>query len=106
MHPENTTPVAATAPADVGHEPACPYPGHCFCGQAPAADWFDTPNPAPRRRKTFEQLLVELADRNGDPVFPVTPADGGRRAQHRVTYTDVIDGLHGLARQAQRADRP
>lgn len=32
--------------------------------------WSDTPNPAPRRRRPMSELLVELAERNGDPVWP------------------------------------
>lgn len=40
--------------------------------QEPHADavaFFDRPNPSPRRRKPMEQLLAELAARNGDPVW-------------------------------------
>ena len=35
--------------------------------------FFDRPNPTPRRRKPMEQLLAELAQRNGTPVFRVQP---------------------------------
>lgn len=33
--------------------------------------WFDEPNPNPKRRRPMAELLVELAERNGDPVWPV-----------------------------------
>lgn len=35
-----------------------------------ASDWFDRPNPNPKRRRPMAELLVELAERNGDPVWP------------------------------------
>lgn len=35
-----------------------------------ASDWFDRPNPNPKRRRPMADLLVELAERNGDPVWP------------------------------------
>lgn len=37
-----------------------------------AVAFFDWPNPAPKRRKPMEQLLAELAARNGDPVWAAT----------------------------------
>ena len=35
-------------------------------------EFCDRPNPNPVRRPSMERLLVDLAERNGDPVFPVT----------------------------------
>lgn len=61
MHDDNT-PIAATARDD---------------------GWFNQPNPEPRRRKPMEQLLAELAERNGDPVFPVQPFS------HAVIHTNA-----------------
>lgn len=35
-------------------------------------EFCDKPNPNPTRRPSMEQLIEELAERNGDPTFPVT----------------------------------
>ena len=35
-------------------------------------EFCDQPSSKPTRRPSMEQLLIELAERNGDPTFPVT----------------------------------
>lgn len=39
--------------------------------QTTPSDWFDKPNPKPKKRRPMSELLVELAERNGDPVWAV-----------------------------------
>ena len=59
--------------------------------------WFDTPNPTPRRRRPMAELLVELADRNGDPVWATTNlsvADSGLLREHGGR-DDVPRAFHG-----------
>ena len=52
--------------------------------------WFDTPNPTPKRRRPMAELLVELADRNGDPVWPA----------RLVVPTATQDAIAALAEEA------
>jgi hypothetical protein len=58
---------------------------------------WDQPNPNPKRRRPFEQLLAELAERNGVPVWPVTSWWGGWNPSERAIpdfqprYTSAVE---------------
>lgn len=38
-------------------------------GHERSTHWLDGPNPRPKRRKPMEQLIAELAEREGRPVW-------------------------------------